>query len=138
MLEIVGKSRGRGAALHSDGAMPATGRGSRAEPGEFPGPSTTRRLPRPHAQGRARDQSLIHTNIIMARTCGSGSRTAEEPLARLIPARSIAATKNRHPEPQSSLRSKPAGKPGAPIPRTVHDYRIQRAAAHFMLARDGV
>ncbi|MCY4237554.1 MAG: hypothetical protein OXC93_04270 [Rhodospirillaceae bacterium] len=47
LLEIAGKSEGRGAAL-------------RPEPGAFPGPGTARRLPLPHAQGRPRDKGLTH------------------------------------------------------------------------------
>jgi len=62
--EIAGKSEGRGADL-------------RPEPGAFPGPGTARRLPLPHAQGRARDKGLIHKNIIMARTGDSDCQTNE-------------------------------------------------------------
>jgi len=56
--DIPGKPEGRGADLRPEGTMPAAGRERRAEPGEFPSPGTARRLPLPHAQGRARDKDL--------------------------------------------------------------------------------
>ncbi len=53
--------------------MPPARRGLRAEPEEFPGLGTARRLPLPDAKGRARDKGLIHEKIMMARACDSGS-----------------------------------------------------------------
>ncbi len=56
--------------------MPPARQGLRAEPGEFPGPGTARRLPLPHAKGRARDKGMIHENMMISRTCDSGFQHA--------------------------------------------------------------
>ncbi|MCY4239927.1 MAG: hypothetical protein OXC93_16540, partial [Rhodospirillaceae bacterium] len=75
-----------------DVTMPTAGQGLQAEPGEFPGQGATRRLSLPDAQGRGRDQSLIHENMMISRTYDSdtyvpGTGHCDVAQSRVLPLR---------------------------------------------------
>ena len=75
-----------------DVTMPTAGQGLQAEPGEFPNLGATRRLSLPDAQGRGRDQSLIHENMMISRTYDSvtyilGTRHCDVAQSRVLPLR---------------------------------------------------